>query len=115
MAASATLNNAATNELTDDGDPGLPGQPRPARPHAHAAGVHAGVAVVGREEAQRPVPQVVVAEGDGGALDRRPVLRDSDDEKCGTLIDSAVLSAPLCALSYMDGRVNVSSNPKDYY
>ena len=32
------------------------------------------MAVIGREQAERPVPQVVVAEGDRSALDRRPVL-----------------------------------------
>ena len=63
------------NSLTDDLHPGLPGEPGPARPHADAAGVDAGVAVVGREQAQRPVPQVVVAEGDRGAFDRCPVLQ----------------------------------------
>ena len=63
------------DQLTYDLDFGLSCQPRPARPHANAAGVHAGVAVVGREQAERPVPQVVVAEGDRRTLDRRPVLR----------------------------------------
>ena len=62
------------NQLTYDLDPGLSGEPRPARPHANAADVHAGMAMIGREQAERPVPQVVVAEGDRRALDRRPVL-----------------------------------------
>lgn len=61
-------------KLTNNVDLGFPGQPRTARPHAHPARVCACVSVVGREEAEGAVPQIVESVCNARPLDGAPIL-----------------------------------------
>ena len=99
------------NQLTYDLDPGLSGEPRPARPHANAADVHAGMAMIGREQAERPVPQVVVAEGDRRALDRRPVLPTNYVSSSSSFIGQSTLISEGKFAGWMDPPPSARRSP----